>query len=56
MCFGAKVDKRDDVNPGDFLDVPFVARHAIVRIRALAVAPVTTGKTDKSNAPELKAG
>ncbi len=33
----AKVDKRNDVNPGDFLDVPFVAfRHAVGR-RALAV-------------------
>lgn len=33
----AKVDKRDDVNPGDFLDVPFVALRHAVRIRALAV-------------------
>lgn len=32
-----RVDKQDDVNPGDFLDVPFVAyRHTVGRC-ALAV-------------------
>jgi hypothetical protein len=36
MCF-AKVDKRDDVNPGDFLDVPFVAFGYAMGSRALAV-------------------
>ena len=33
----AKVDKRDDVNPGDFLDVPFVAFGYAMCGRTLAV-------------------
>lgn len=52
----AKVDKRDDVHPGDFLDVPFVAFRHAVHTRPGCRKAVTTGKTDKPNAPELKAG
>lgn len=51
----AKVDKRDDVHPGDFWMYP-LSPSATPCIRAGCRKAVTTGKTDKPNAPELKAG
>ncbi|MBD3706952.1 hypothetical protein IE983_11020 [Enterobacter hormaechei] len=53
----AKVDKRDDVNPGDFLNVPFVAfGYAMCGRTPGCRKAITIRKTDKPNAPESKTG